>query len=174
MTEIDVYLIQDFEGAFVDSLPETARLLRSATLTVHPSVAMITLHGSRGPAGGYRPDSDVDLCLIVEPGGLSQGPELAALLQGVLDTTLRHWTGPVEADLAAVFDDRGCGLGCFEGTTACTEGGVDCLGLYKVQRGFHGFVERAGVRVERMQPCLVIWRNPAHRQPGCVGRMIPR
>jgi hypothetical protein len=160
VTEGDVRPIQNFEASFVAALPETARLLRSATLTVHPRVRTIVLHGSRGLAGGHRPDSDVDLSLVADTGGLSYGPELATLLREVLKTTLRHWTGPVEADLAAVFDTRGCGLACFAGGAACAEGGVDCFGLYKVQRGFQGFVTNAGIEVERMQPCTVIWRNP--------------
>lgn len=71
--------------------------------------------------------------------------------------TLSHWRGAVEADLAAVFDARNCGLTCFsqqdypEGS--CALGGVDCFGLYKVQKGFSGFVPPIGVEVARVHPC---------------------
>ena len=155
--------IHEFEEQFVVSLPETAELLRFAFLTVHPSVTRITLHGSRGPAGGHRSDSDVDLCLIVDPGGILECSSLDALLRDVLITTLNHWRGTVEADLAAVFDTQGCGLRCFERTAydkeLCSEGGVDCFGLYKIQKGFNGFVEGAGLDVRQMYPCLTVWRS---------------
>jgi hypothetical protein len=147
-------------------------------------VSWITLHGSRGLAGGNRPDSDVDLCLVVDATRLARAPDLAALLDQVLRTTLDAWAGPVEADLAAAWDERGCGLECLNCTASappirvhprrtlarpfasaassalpCPEAGQNCFGLYKIQKGFTGFV-RDGVEVRRMLPCLVIWRNP--------------
>jgi hypothetical protein len=79
-----------------------------------------------------------------------------------LDTTLTHWRGTVEADLAAAYDRQGCGLSCFEHPTwyevPCTIGGQDCFGLYKTQRGYDGFVEQ-GIELPKMFPCLVIWRS---------------
>ena len=158
----DVIAVTDFEPQLAALCPETAWLLRAAALAVHPRVTAITLHGSRGPAGGYRPDSDVDMCLIVDTAGMTERSELAALLGAVLDTTLAHWQGAVEADLATAFDLRGCGLSCFEHLTwdqvQCTIGGQDCFGLYKIQRGYDGFVEQ-GVELRKMLPCLVIWRS---------------
>jgi len=155
--------VREFEEELAVSLPDTHKLLRSAGLVVHLSVSRITLHGSRGLAGGHRPDSDIDLCLIVDTDGMPGGLTLAALMQSVLDTTLSHWGSGVEADLAAVFDTRGCGLRCFERTTydeeLCSEGGLDCFGLYKIQKGFDGFVDGMGLEVRRMYPCLTIWRN---------------
>lgn len=150
-----------FRPELRDELPETHRLLASANLTLHPAVSRVVLSGSRGPAGGHRPDSDVDLTLVVDTGGRSEGPELARLLEDVLETTLRHWCGAVGVDLAAVYDARGCGLRCFAAREFeeddCPLGGVDCFGLYKVQKGFTGFVPAIGVQVARMHPCLVIW-----------------
>jgi len=154
--------VTSFEPQLAALCPETARLLQNAAFTVHPRVTAITLHGSRGPRGGYRPDSDVDMCLIVEPTGESERSELAALLRAVLEPTLAHWQGVVEADLAAAYDRQGCGLSCFEQATwdqvACTIGGQDCFGLYKIQRGYDGFVEQ-GVELPKMFPCVVIWRK---------------
>jgi len=154
-----------FSPILRDTLPETHALLASANLTLHPAVTRVVLCGSRGPAGGARPDSDVDLTLIVDTGGLPIGPELARLLQEVLDTALENWRGPVEADLAAVFDTQGCGLACFAVRDyrqgACPTGGVDCFGIYKVQRGFDGFVPPIGVRVALVHPCLTIWQAEA-------------
>ena len=158
----DVIAVTDFEPQLAALCPETARLLRDASLAVHPRVTAITLHGSRGPAGGYRPDSDVDLCLIVDTAGVTERAELAALLRAVLDTTLAHWRGAVEADLAAVYDRQGCGLSCFEqpawDEVRCETGGQGCFGLYKIQRGYDGFVAH-GVELRKMFPCLVIWRK---------------
>jgi len=154
--------IRCFEPQLVACCPDTARLLQNAALIVHPRVTAITLHGSRGPAGGYRPDSDVDLCLLVDTTGVTERAELARLLRSALDTTLEHWQGAVEADLAAAYDRQGCGLSCFEHTTwdetQCTIGGQDCFGLYKIQRGYDGFVEQ-GVELVKMFPCMVIWRH---------------
>ena len=166
--------ITDFGPQLQAARPDTAELLRSAQLAVHPAVSLITLHGSRGLAGGHRPDSDVDLCLVVDAARLARAPDPAVFLDQVLRTTLDAWVGPVEADLAAVWDETRCGLQCLEHTAfdpdGCPDAGQNCFGLYKIQKGFNGFV-MDGVEVRRMVPCLVIWRNPtrsgvpASRQP---------
>jgi len=56
----------NFSPTLAQQLPVIYALLRIANLTVHPSVARIVLHGSRGLAGGARQDSDIDLSLIVD------------------------------------------------------------------------------------------------------------
>ena len=58
--------VLSFDPQFAASFPETYALMLSANLAVHPGVSRVILHGSRGPKGGYRPDSDVDLSLIVD------------------------------------------------------------------------------------------------------------
>jgi hypothetical protein len=150
----------DFEPRFAVSLPETYTLILSANLTIHPDVSRVILHGSRGPAGGSRPDSDIDLSLIVDP---PQGTDMERQLQEVLQTTLNHWQANVEPDLAVVFDVRKCGLKCFDQSSwneqTCRLGGVDCFGLYKVQKGFSGLVRDAGIQVRLMYPCLKIWQR---------------
>lgn len=155
--------ILEFDPFFAACLPATYALLKAAHLTVHSSVCRVVLHGSRGLAGGYRPDSDLDLSLIVAPPALLPPAALDDLLQEVLETTLHYWQGAVEADLAAVFEVRGCGLKCFDLTawedSFCLLGGEDCFGLYKIQKGFRGRVENAGVQVKRMIPCLTIWKR---------------
>ncbi|MDF1522252.1 MAG: hypothetical protein P1P87_05465 [Trueperaceae bacterium] len=89
---------------------------------------------------------------------------LRPLLAQAIATTRDAWRGSVELDLVAVFDARGCGLGCFDAETwgedeVCPFGsGGDCFGAYKVQRGFDGFVENAGIEVRRMQPSVAVWR----------------
>ncbi len=67
----------------------------------------------------------------------------------------------------AVFDVRGCGLGCFDvmawdRDAVCPHGsGRDCFGAYKVHRGFDGFVVDAGVEAWRMQPSVTVWTRSA-------------
>ena len=126
-------------------------------------LSRIVLHGSRGLAGGFRPDSDFDLSLIVSiPRGIGES-EIEPLLHTVYETTFSAWQSPIEPDLAIIFETRPCSLKCFEQTTwqenVCKLGGVDCFGLYKVQKGFNGLVTNAGIQVKRMYPCLQIWRR---------------
>jgi hypothetical protein len=142
----------------------TARILQAANLTVHDLVMQVTLEGSRGLGNYAHPDSDIDLTLIVDAARLpTHEPERADLLRAVLNTTLDHWRSPVDVDLAAVFDlGTCCGLRCFsqrEWNDAIIRGrGVDCFGLYKVQRGFDGYVT-SGVVLAKVYPILTIWRR---------------
>ncbi len=150
----------NFGPRFVTSLPEVYALLLSSNLTVHPLVSRVTLHGSRGLAGGSRPDSDIDLSLIVER---PQGPNPERQLAEILETTLNPWTGTIELDLAVVFDIKACGLKCFDQSAwneqTCKLGGIDCFGLYKTQKGFNGLVTNAGIQVKLMYLCLKIWQR---------------
>ena len=156
--------IQNFDSQLAMTLPETFELLRSAHLAVHDSVSRITVHGSRGLARNSHPGSDIDLSLLIEevpPEAIQR--ELEAHLQAVFDVTRSHWQSPVEADLAIIFDFRACGLACFEQTAwhegLCQLGGVDCFGLFKMQKSFHGLVTDAGIQIKRMYPCLKIWQR---------------
>jgi len=153
-----------FEPQFAASLPATFELLKSARLVIHPGVSRIVLHGSRGLAGGYRPTSDIDLSLIVDPLPQPAEVNLESYLHDVLETTSSQWQDRIEPDLAIIFDIQRCGLKCFDQTAwneqLCAVGGVDCFGLYKIQRGFNGLVTQAGVQVKLMYPCLKIWQRP--------------
>jgi hypothetical protein len=155
--------ILEFESCLAQQLPSTQALLAAANLTVHALVARVVLHGSRGLAGAYRPDSDIDLSLVINTPSGAGPADLTRVLREVTATTLDHWRGAVEVDLAAIFDVRHCGLKCFDQTIfdehLCPAGGVDCFGLFKVQKGFNGLVENAGVRIQQMYPCLTIWRR---------------
>jgi hypothetical protein len=156
--------IRQFDPFFEASLPETSSILESANLVIHPLVAQVTLHGSRGLAGSYRPDSDIDLSLIVP---FSSPPVIDRRLENqlheVIDVTLSHWRGRIEVDLAVIFPRFSCELACFQKTTYdpafCLTGGLDCFGIYKIQKGFSGFVLNAGIRVERMYPCITVWQR---------------
>lgn len=152
-----------FSPAFMQNLPDTLALLQSANLVVHPLVTRIVLHGSRGLAGGPRPDPDVDLSLIVDLPGSLPAAQLEPLLRAVFETTFNAWRSAIEPDLAVIFETRACALHCFTQThwqeNLCPIGGRDCFGLYKIQKGFSGLVTNAGIEVRRMYPCLEIWRR---------------
>lgn len=156
--------VLEFEPLLASLLPATHALLNSANLTIHPNVSRIILHGSRGLAGGSRPDSDIDLSLIVETRPSLPRSDLEVLLREVLETTLSHWHNAIEVDLAGIFDVQNCGLKCFDQVAwdehFCTIGRVDCYGLYKIQKGYNGLINNAGVQVKRMYPCFKIWQRP--------------
>ena len=70
--------------------PQTAQ--RRPSRLASTLVYQVTLEGSRGLAGGHRPDSDIDLTLIVDVAHLPPAePERAELLRAVLQTTLSNW-----------------------------------------------------------------------------------
>ncbi len=156
--------ITQFSPKFAACLPETVSILQSTGLVVHPAVTQIVLHGSRGLARTFRPDSDIDLSLLVSfttPPDIND--QLEILLKKVIEVTLSNWKGPAELDLAAIFPLHPCSFACFQITTyhpsLCTLGGTDCFGIYKIQKGFSGFVINAGIQVERMYPCITIWEK---------------
>ena len=152
--------ILNFKHDFESTLPQTYALITSGCFVVHPGVSRITLHGSRGLAGGCRCASDIDLSLIVDA---LRTPNIDGYLQEVIFTTSSHWQGDVELDLAVIFDTRNCGLVCFDqrkwDDRICLIGGRDCFGLYKIQKGFTGLVNNAGIQVPLMYPCLKIWQR---------------
>ena len=154
-------LINDYMPGLANALPETYRLLASSRIVVHPSVRKITLHGSRGPAGGYRDDSDIDLCLVTDIRCTVTGDKNAGLLlKEVLLTTLDNSECPVELDLAAVFDSKNCGLTCFDindyPQLKCSKSETGCIGIYKIQKGFTGFVPPV-FSAREMYPLFTIW-----------------
>jgi hypothetical protein len=159
MTYPELTSVTNFLPGFARSLPDTYRLLLSANLVVHPGVSRIILHGSRGLAGGCRPHSDLDLSLIVD---IPEQETTETLFREITMTTLDRWQAPIDLDLAVIHDRKKCSLQCFERTTwhpdFCQLGGVDCFGLYKIQKGFHGFVTNGGIQVQLMYPCLKIWQ----------------
>jgi hypothetical protein len=145
-------------------LPETYKILTEANLTVHPYVYEVLLEGSRGPANCYRADSDIDLSLLVDTEMLHRAADEEGTLREIIGTTLNNWEGPVELDTAAVFDIHHCRLHCltadFSLNSICPDKGADCLGIYKTQRGFNGYVPKFGVRIDRIHPLMTVWKRP--------------
>jgi hypothetical protein len=137
--------------------------LEASKIIVHPDVKKITLHGSRGPSGRYRDDSDIDLCLItyIDTQSLHEG-QSGYILREVLQTTLEGSQCPVELDLAAVFDRMRCGLSCFNISDyeklKCQSERDGCVGIYKIQKGFNGFVPPI-TTVSKMYPYITIWET---------------
>jgi hypothetical protein len=151
-----------FNDRLAHELPRTHALLTDGHLVVHNAVKRVTLHGSRGLSGHPRPDSDIDLALVLDAQALAEPPNRNRLLREVLETTLNEWKRTTNLDIAAVFDRSGCGLKClaterygFEGCPK-TKG---CLGVYKIQRGFEGLVNPEEVDCSKMQPVLIIWEE---------------
>jgi predicted nucleotidyltransferase len=158
-------LVTIFAPALEALLPQTYRLLYTARLVLHPAVERVILTGSRGIGGRPRPDSDVDLSLVVARGALPADQlEREQMLCAVIEATLLMWQGMVECDLAAVYDQRACGLNCLAGQrdapSACDYGERCRFGIYKMQKGFSGEVQWAVIELERMYPVLEIWRRP--------------
>ena len=155
--------VEDYENRFISLLPETYNLVKMTNLTIHPNVSRIILHGSRGLAGGFRIDSDIDLSLIVDIPPSFENSKDDSYFREVIDCTIQHWRSTIEADLAVIFDIRQCTLKCFEHNqwdeNDCSLGGEDCFGLYKVQKGYAGLVTNAGIKVKLMYPCLKIWQR---------------
>lgn len=146
-------------------LPETAALLKESALVVHPGVSRIVVSGSRGVRGNFRPDSDLDLSLIIDSAMLpSDDPDRARFLRDVLDMTLQNWQSRADVDLAAVFSpDGGDGLRLFElrdyDAAALEAVGRSSIGLYKTQKGFAGYVPNEVLDFEKIYPLLTIWRR---------------
>ncbi len=155
--------ITDFPHELRDTLPETYRLLKEAHLIVHSDVRRIFLHGSRGPAGGYRDDSDIDLCFLtgIDTASLPED-ELSRRMRAVLMTTLENSHCPVELDLAIAYDRNDCGLSCFDVASyeelRCEKESQGCMGLYKIQKGYDGFVPPITL-VSKIFPFLMIWNK---------------
>jgi len=160
-----IHRIESCKEAFTSELPETAELLGTGGLSVHDAVGRVSLHGTRGLKRGYRPDSDIDLTLIVKDGFLKGKSiqEQDALFHEIIKVTLESWKGSVELDLALAFDKRGCGLLCFDENHFNSElcaNHTDCFGLFKIQKGFSGRVPECGIDTELMYPAIVVWEQP--------------
>jgi len=155
--------ILEFNLELKARLPDTYRLLKAAKLRVHPRVKKITLHGSRGLSGKPRVDSDLDLCLVTDIDvRILPEAQSGLLLRKVLLTTLETARCKVELDLAAAFDHMGCGLHCLNAAEfekiKCRTRQDGCMGIYKIQKGFNGFIPPI-TKVEKMFPFMAIWQR---------------
>ncbi len=146
-----------------NKLPESYMILKTANLIAHPAVYAVILTGSRGLNNSFRPDSDMDLSLLVDSKVLSESYKKDVLLRNILETTFKYWKGLVELDAAAVFDIKNCGLKCFHfdifKNNDCLKIENDCFGLFKIQKGFNGFVPKIGVQIQKAYPVITIWER---------------
>jgi len=160
---MDYLEIHEFDPKLKKKLPETFKILNSSSVRISPHVKKITLHGSRGPAGKFRPDSDLDLCLVTDI-DIRLVPEhlLDALLLRILLTTQQNSQCPVKLDVAAIFDHVGCGLRCFYvdkyKKLKCRNESDGCMGVYKLQEDGKGVLLPI-TRVEKIYPYLTIWQR---------------
>jgi len=144
-------------------LPQTYEILKESNFMVHQYVCKVILTGSRGLAGDFREDSDIDLSLLVDTRRIINGQNEEEILKAVLNTTLSTWKGKVELDTVVVFDISNCGLKCFDPERfekrECGYAGIDCMGLYKLQKGFDGYVPMIGVDIQRINPMISVWEK---------------
>lgn len=144
-------------------LPDTFAILKESHLTVHPYVYKVVLSGSRGLAENYREDSDIDLSLLVDTEQLNSEKDREKTLKEILDITLSNWSSETELDTAAVFEINKCRLNCFNyenyQENICEESGIDCMGLYKTQKGFNGYVPKIGVNIKFIYPIITVWER---------------
>ena len=156
-------MIAEIKRELEKRLPETYDILIHSGLTVHPSICKVVLIGSRGLRNNYRRDSDIDLSLLVAEKAMKSGEDHEGLFKDILDTTLSNWQGSVELDTAVVFDICNCGLRCFHVETSNErprkEKGIDCMGLYKLQKGFTGYVPKIGIDIERIYPMITVYEQ---------------
>jgi predicted nucleotidyltransferase len=154
--------IRKFSREFVDLLPETHELLLKSNMVIHDAVVKIILHGSRGLKGGARIDSDIDLSLVVDGSLYTSARDKHALMYAVIETTRIAWTGEIICDLAALYDRSGCGLSCLNHNQyepALCECTLDCIGLFKMQKEFSGFVSGPIVDCSKMYPLISVWEK---------------
>ncbi len=152
--------ITQFGPELAVELPDTHALLRKAHLVVHPAVASVILHGSHGRLGGARPDSDIDLAFLVELVDLTGDRD--GLFLDILRTTFTKWRSSTEVDLAVMFDKCNCGLRCMKAdgkSPAFCDHTKGCMGLYKIQKGFNGYVPDTITDCSKIRPYMVVWRR---------------
>jgi hypothetical protein len=145
-------------------LPQTAALLKITRWQVHPGVLHVVLIGSRGLDGHPRPDSDIDLSLIVDPAMLPPAePEREQFLRAVIETTLDSWHSPVEVDVAAPFGSletlRMFSVRDYDAELVAAS--APHIGLYKLQKGFSGYVPPPILDWQKIYPLLTIWERSA-------------
>ena len=130
--------------------------MKESNLVVDDSISKIALMGSRGLLGGFHPDSDIDLGFILHP-DVEPNEDIC---RQATELSLSKWKGDIELDIAIVFDKMGCGLPCYEKQeydSGLCDHGKDCVGLFKIQKGFSGFVPDFGLEVKNIYPFLIIW-----------------
>jgi predicted nucleotidyltransferase len=74
-------IVTELSANLRQRLPETYPILAASNLSVHPVVRRVVLSGSRGLRGGYRPDSDIDLSLLVDSAELSRATDRGVFLR---------------------------------------------------------------------------------------------
>jgi hypothetical protein len=157
---VSVLKLTQLGSDFPDHFRDTRTLILDAGLLIHDAVDRITLHGSRGPKGGARASSDLDLCFVVNASSLAAASDREELLREVILTALSGWNGTVKLDVAAVFDRSGCQLRCLNVTelnpNLCINT-VDCMGIFKIPEGY---ISGPSVDCSLMYPLVEIWSRP--------------
>jgi predicted nucleotidyltransferase len=145
-----------------EELPQTYKILTSGGLLIDDRIKAVFISGSRGPAGGFRPDSDIDISLVLDREKISNPYENETVLNSILSKTLKNWISKIELDTAIIFDIEDCDFECFLkcfNSNDCEKESADCFGIYKIQKGFDGFVPQFGVEVRKVFPIRIVWKR---------------
>lgn len=128
---------------------DAVALLEEGTFRLHPAALACTLHGSRGPQGSARPDSDIDLCIFAEG---DQDPE------EILGATREAWTGSVRLDVACILvADADVAAAFLAAAAGPMDSGLlvpERLVLYKPE---YGRVDPRTLDPEKMVPFAVLF-----------------
>lgn len=154
-------VIPSFESGFEQAFPALCGLFRSAPLTVHEGIMAVTLHGSRGPAGGAQENDDLDIGLLVDRYLYPEAENDDELVKEMLFTTLAYWRQKPDLDAKVIFDIRGCGLTCFRNMYAPSQcsGGIGCFKVYGMLEGKARFALNGDFNIKQIYPCITVWKR---------------
>ena len=81
----------------------------------------------------------------------------------VFETSISNWHGPMDIDLAAICPLYAGDLDIFENTKfdahRFPSSAAGHFALFKVKKWFDGFVAGEEVQLEKMYPCMIVWRK---------------
>lgn len=141
-------------------LPATYDIIVAGNLTIDDRIKMAFISGSRGPSYCYHPKSDIDISLVLDQEMISDPVQCENDLAEIIELTVNNWKSPVEIDIALLFTINNCDFECFytfPEDYRCKLKSPDCFGIYKIQKGFNGFVPKRGVDIDKVFPIEMIW-----------------
>ncbi|NHZ87382.1 MAG: hypothetical protein GWP19_16190 [Planctomycetia bacterium] len=141
-------------------LPATYDIIVDGNLTFDDRIKMAFISGSRGPSNCYHPKSDIDISLVLDQEMVNNPLQCENDLSEIIGLTVNNWNSSVEIDIALLFAINSCDFECFytfPDEHGCKLISPDCFGIYKIQKGFDGFVPKIGVDVDKVFPIGMIW-----------------
>ena len=145
----------------IKDLPETYKILKSGNLVVDEKIKAVFLSGSRGPANSFKTNSDIDITMILDNELINNPENCEEKLKQIIRYTIDNWIHEIELDTVLIYDNNHCDLKCFleNDISTCKCEKTDCFGLYKIQKGFKGFVPKMGIDSREVFPIVMIWKR---------------